>query len=310
MIHGLDERSVPTKSSGLKSLARRLRLQAFGLFALMLGAGALLGGAKPASAQIPGALNVSLTANPTSAAVGQQVQFTYSASPPPVAPPFPSIQQIQISFGDGQGTFGNMGFSGQTVTGTVTHAYSSPGQYTATLTATASNFQSGTDTATVFVGGGGVQPPGPPFSSTVNYQPGWNLVGGPSGTVLQGAVGTLWSWPAGANNYSQMPIGVGMQAGAGYWAYFPAGATVTLATAPSASVSVPVQAGQWQMIGNPGNATATISDPSVTMLVYQPSIGTYAQVSTLDPGQGAWVYSFRSAFLTITSGPGFPPPIP
>lgn len=142
--------------------------------------------------------------------------------------------------------------------------------------------------------------------SVKTLQSGWNLVGGPTGTTVPGAAGSLYTWPSGSGNYTQIPATASLQGGIGYWAFLPVGTTMTLASAPAASVTVPVQAGEWVMIGNPGNAIATISDPSVIMYAYQPNSG-YVQASTLDPGQGAWVQSFRSELLTITSGP---PPLP
>jgi PKD repeat protein len=118
---------------------------------------ALLLAGRPAlvNAQIPGGLNVTLDASPSTAAPGQVVTFRYSASPPAVAPPFPRIDSTQIDYGDGRVESGQTGRSGETVSGTFTHVYTSPGTYTATLTATASNGSSGTAVASVTVTGGG-----------------------------------------------------------------------------------------------------------------------------------------------------------
>jgi PKD repeat protein len=109
---------------------------------------------QPAAAQLAGGLNLSLDASPSTAAVGQVVTFSYRASPPAVAPPFPSITSVSIDYGDGQSDVGNSGGSGQTVTGSFTHVYGSPGNFTATLTASASNGSSNSTARTVSVTGG------------------------------------------------------------------------------------------------------------------------------------------------------------
>src|SRR5215213_5040901 len=116
----------------------------------LLAAAALWGrsAASPVRAQIPGALNAGLTAAPTTAQVGQPVTFTYRASPPAVAPPFPSVSLV-IEFGDGTTSGPIEGGAGQTVEGEVVHSYQAPGTFTATLMATASNGQTGTAMATV-----------------------------------------------------------------------------------------------------------------------------------------------------------------
>ncbi|HTE86667.1 MAG TPA: PKD domain-containing protein [Dehalococcoidia bacterium] len=117
------------------------------------------GRASPAAAQLSGGVNATLNASPSNAAVGQVVTFSYRASPPAVAPPFPSIVSIIVNYGDGSSDSGSTGGPGQTVTGVQTHVYSSPGTYTATLAASASSGESGSDFASVTVGGGGGQAP-------------------------------------------------------------------------------------------------------------------------------------------------------
>ena len=118
----------------------------------------------PAAAQFVGGLNLTLNASPSSAAPGQVVTFSYSASPPAVAPPFPSIQFISVDFGDGQSSSGNSGGPGQTVSGSLTHVYNSPGTYTATLSAAATNGSSNTTSTSVSVSGGS----GPSVSITAS----------------------------------------------------------------------------------------------------------------------------------------------
>ena len=44
-----------------------------------------------------------------------------------------------------------------------------------------------------------------PNGPTVTYQPGWNLVSGPTGTVFSQANGPLYTLPAGASAYVSVP---------------------------------------------------------------------------------------------------------
>lgn len=129
-------------------------------------------GTKPVSAGIAGALSVNLTASPQNAATGQAVSFSYSASAPAVAPPFPSIVSATISFGDGTSANVGGGFGGS-VSGTTTHVYTSGGFYTASFTASDSLGDSNSTTASVQVASS--QPPvvsvSVPFASVTAGQP-------------------------------------------------------------------------------------------------------------------------------------------
>jgi PKD repeat protein len=129
--------------------------------------------APPVVAQIPGGLNAGLTAAPTSVQAGRPVTFTYRASPPAVAPPFPSVS-LAIQFGDGTSSGPIEGGPGQTLQGEVVHTYAAPGSYTATLIATASNGQTGAAEATVQVNA----ECGPPVV-TVSAAPAAAIVGQP-----------------------------------------------------------------------------------------------------------------------------------
>jgi PKD repeat protein len=124
------------------------------LLALLVIALPLAGRAHPAAAQF-GGVNASLTASTPSAGVGQTVIFTYTASPPAVAPPFPSITLVSVNYGDGTSDNVGGGAPGQPVSGVFAHVYNLPGSYTATLNVAASNGASGGDSAFVMVGGGG-----------------------------------------------------------------------------------------------------------------------------------------------------------
>jgi len=145
---------------------------------------------------------------------------------------------------------------------------------------------------------------------TVNYPAGWNLVGAPAGTVLDGAQGPLFTFQAGDTNYEALPQGTPLQSGLGYWAYFPSPCAVTLASVmPPDDSTVPLPAGQWVMLGNPLQYLAFIgSTPNANLVrqIYDPVSGEYLALPFgLTPGQGAWVWSSSEGSAEV-----FPSPIP
>ena len=137
---------------------------------------------------------------------------------------------------------------------------------------------------------------------SVSYRTGWNLVAGPTGTVVTGPIGTLYTFQAGDTSYETVPAGTQLKGGAGYWAYFTANvvSTVPLASAGSATVQLP--AGQFVMIGNSGDSTARVSGADI-VLVFDPSANSYSQTTSLAAGQGAWAVSNNGGTATIISGP-------
>lgn len=135
-------------------------------------------------------------------------------------------------------------------------------------------------------------PPVPPpalnaATGTVTYQPGWNLVAGPPGTVVSSATSQVFTFQPGDGSYETLPSSSGLQTGYGYWVLFPATTTVNLPPTGLNSVSRIVPAGQQAMIGNPFNQPATISGAS-KVYTYDPLHG-YQSTTILLPGQGAWV---------------------
>jgi PKD repeat protein len=250
-----------------------------------------------AFAQLAGGLNLQFSASPTTQQAGQPVTFSYTATPPAVAPPFASITSVAIDFGDGQTGTGNTGSNGQQVTGTITHAYASPGVYTATLSAQASNGGHSSTTTSVTIQGS-APPPGP--GVRVTYGAGWNLIGLPDGSILPSTASpTLYTWQAGATAYQSAAT---TQAGKGYWAFLTgdASASLTPTTSPS-PMRITLPPGQWIMIGNPYSNAATVSGADA-VFVYDPSNG-YRSVSTLQPGLGAWAFSSVGGTAVITSTP-------
>lgn len=136
--------------------------------------------------------------------------------------------------------------------------------------------------------------------TSVTYDAGWNLVSGPSGTVLAGTEGPLYTFQATDTSYEVIPQGTALQSGASYWALFSAPATEVLA-AGTEGTAISLPPGQFVMVGNPCNATVSL-DGADAVFVYSPSTG-YVQTETLAPGQGGWAISLGGATLSLACTP-------
>ncbi len=138
----------------------------------------------------------------------------------------------------------------------------------------------------------------PTAGFTLSYPAGWNLVAGPSGTTLTSVNGPLYTWQAGDAAYETIPAGTPLVGGEGYWLYLPQVTTLSITVVAPASLSVPLPADHWVMIGNPGDTTATVSGAD-TVLTYNPAIANYVPATQLQPGQGAWALSQAGGQVTI-----------
>ena len=141
--------------------------------------------------------------------------------------------------------------------------------------------------------------PSPPCS--VSYSTGWNLVGGPTGTVLSGVIGTpIYTLQASDAAYEQLAAGTPLQSGEGYWAYFSAATTITLPCVIPLPTSVQLPTNQWIMVGNPFNVPAFVTGADF-VFTYSPSSGYSSRsISALGVGGGAWVFSSHAGTLTLT----------
>jgi hypothetical protein len=133
----------------------------------------------------------------------------------------------------------------------------------------------------------------------VTYPAGWNIVGGPSGTVFPVA---LYRWDARAGQYVTLAAGTPAAAGQGYWAYFASPTAVQLAASAPQDLP-PTPGGTYAMIANPYSAACArlnigptaptfTPDPNVlAVYTYDPAQGSYddGTGALLEPGQGAWV---------------------
>ncbi|HZQ34927.1 MAG TPA: hypothetical protein VFD32_03265 [Dehalococcoidia bacterium] len=143
-----------------------------------------------------------------------------------------------------------------------------------------------------------------PGALAVNYAPGWNLVSGPEGSHLVGAVGGIYTLQPGDADYEAFPADSPLRGGYGYWAYFPQGGWLE-PTRGTPSYSVTLLPGQWTLVGNPSAEVVVTVSHGVAALVYVPSDG-YVSVGVIPPGVGAWVLG--SGKLTL--GPAEAPPTP
>jgi hypothetical protein len=130
---------------------------------------------------------------------------------------------------------------------------------------------------------------------TVSYTSGWNIVSGPQGTVIPQASGPLYTYQAGNTAYQVVQPGSTLTAGQGYWAYFPVATTGTIPVASGQTLTISLPAGNWIMIGNPGNTSATVTGADI---VYTFN-GSYQTTTTLLPGQGGWAISVNGGTATI-----------
>jgi PKD repeat protein len=237
-------------------------------------------GTQTGQANISGPINVSINGQ-TSVPSGQST--TYTAN---VSGSVPADAVYSWTFSDGGSGSGS----------SVTHTFNNAGTFTITLHVTsASNAAvNGTGTLTVSVTAAG---------PTATYQPGWNLVDGPTGTVFSRANGPLYSFPAGATDYVVLPNTSPVTGGVGYWAFFNVTTTVVLnGSGPGLPFSTTIPAGQFVIVGNPSSTQTVTVNGADVVDTFNPSSNSYTSSTgsvTLAPGQAAWVYSADGATITI-----------
>lgn len=135
---------------------------------------------------------------------------------------------------------------------------------------------------------------------------GWNIVAGPTGTMLTGAGPTIFTLQANDNgNYESLPNTTPLKGGEGYWAQFSAATTVNLPAVPSGSTTVPLPAGQAVIIGNGGDTVATVTGMD-SLVVWDPVQQTWTQTTTLKAGQGGFATSKAGGQATISWGSAAP----
>ena len=162
-----------------------------------------------------------------------------------------------------------------------------------------------------------VGPPNPAgfYCYGVGVPAGWNLLSHTPAERLNLNVGPLYTYRAGDSAYEAVSAGPNLPADAGFWAFFSNPTRVFLGCSPgpippsvraerNRPVSVPIGAG-LTMVGNPFDLNHVTISGADAVYAYDPTSG-YQATNTLQPGQGAWVYSASGG--TVTVAPTAPTP--
>jgi PKD repeat protein len=189
--------------------------------------------------------------------------------------------QYSWSFGDGGSASGP----------SPTHVYSTANTFAVSVLVTdQSTGQDASDTAAA-----AIELTGP----IVYYPAGWNLVSGPAGTTFAKSATPLYSLQPGDADYTVVRAGVGVRPGYGYWAYFPQATSMPLTGVSTDSAAVQVPGGQWILMGNPSATSAVKIHDASYAVGWDPISGTYKQVSSLAPGNAAWVYVSSTDVVSV-----------
>ncbi|MGI8551139.1 MAG: hypothetical protein ACR2PL_10215 [Dehalococcoidia bacterium] len=138
------------------------------------------------------------------------------------------------------------------------------------------------------------------FQLTASYQPGWNLIAAPPGTVLSELPEALYTLQPGDTGYEQVDSRAETTACYGYWAYSKYRTIVGLPAGNDVPYSVGAPPNQLILIGDAsGRRPATVTGADAVYADDSAS-GVYQQTGTLQPGQGAWVYSAAGGTVSIT----------
>lgn len=139
-------------------------------------------------------------------------------------------------------------------------------------------------------------PPAPPPGGSATYRAGWNLVGGPNGTLFPV---TLYRFDPASGTYRTVAPSMPVQAGQGYWAYFGADTTVSLIGPLQRSVTITVPALQWVQIANPSAVAWAQVTGADAVYTYDPAAGRYTDGAWLAPGTGAWALKTSGGAITV-----------
>nr|MDQ2737680.1 hypothetical protein [Actinomycetota bacterium] len=142
-------------------------------------------------------------------------------------------------------------------------------------------------------------------TTTVVYPPGWQQVGGPSGSNFSVAE-ALFSWDPTASAYTNASAAAGNISSAppactGYWAYFAAAMSIsfTVTSHPGDVATCTLKSG-WNLVGNPFGSAATIQS-GVTAFHWNGT--SYDTVGVIGVGQSVWIFNsgtLNTVTLTAT----------
>jgi hypothetical protein len=141
---------------------------------------------------------------------------------------------------------------------------------------------------------------------TASEQPGWNLTGGPTGTVLTGAA-ALYSLPAGASGYQQItPPTTPLTALDGAWAFYFTPTVVTLPCVFGGSMSVTLPPGQVELLSNPFGAAATVSGTGAPTyaITFDAATNSWSGWTGIDGGIALSLPAGGAAFVVTTASGG------
>ena len=138
----------------------------------------------------------------------------------------------------------------------------------------------------------------------VKYTAGWNIVGGPTGTLLNLPPDALFTFQAGDTADEVLPTRQALKAGVGYWDSSSQDHTEILRVTDPQTVTVSLPAGQFVLVADPGSTPATVSGAD-EVLTYDPANG-YQKTTTIMPGHGAFAFSSGGALITIVNAPESP----
>jgi hypothetical protein len=136
------------------------------------------------------------------------------------------------------------------------------------------------------------------------YAPGWNMVGGPTGTTFTGASG-LDTFAGGS--YSSAPPTVSNPC-AGMWAYFADPTVVALPASTGPAVTCPLAPG-WNLVGNPFSGSALVP-PGTVAYHWNPDTARYDIVSSIPPGASVWINSAGASTVTLQFAPAVQSHVP
>ncbi len=128
----------------------------------------------------------------------------------------------------------------------------------------------------------------------INLAIGWNLLAATPGTT--GFPASLFGWTGSAYQSVADPVSWN-----GYWCKAAATGTVTF-TPTSGPKTISLNTG-WNLIGNSMGSVATLTLPSGrSAFVYDTASKSYVSVTSLQPGQGAWVKGVNAGETVVLTG--------
>ncbi|MHB8575199.1 MAG: PKD domain-containing protein [Dehalococcoidia bacterium] len=222
----------------------------------------------------PQAQQLTLSFNPLTATAGTQSTFSVSATGN-----VPGDVIYTINWGDGTATSNGTN---------PTHTYANSGPFQVTVSTTSASNPGSNTTATFSVTVAAAQVTGP----SATYGPGWNMVGGPSGTTFASSNGPIYTYQAGDTAYRSIPNTTPVQGGLGYWAFFTVSTTVALngTGGPTLPYTGTLPPNQYVMVANPSNSQSVTVTGADVLYVYD-TVNGYTATTTLKPGQGGWAFS-------------------